>query len=82
MKRAKRFTIRRIALGLAVAAIAPATAQANPIDMTPDDLHYLHAQALADAQKRLDAADLRKAVAQQRSRPHRPRMYDSNIVPG
>lgn len=82
MKRAKRFTIRHIAIGLAVAAIAPATAQANPIDMTAEDLRYLHAQAVADANKRLAVADLRKAVAQQRSRPHRPRMYDSKIVPG
>ena len=53
MKRAKRFTIRRIALGLAVAAIAPATAQASPIDMTGEDFRYLHAQAVADAKKRV-----------------------------
>ena len=80
MKRAKRFTIRRIALGLAVAAIAPATAQANPIDMTGEDFRYLHAQAVADAKKRLAAADLRKAVSQQR--PRRPRIYDSRPVRG
>lgn len=82
MKSIKRFTIRRIALGLAVAAIAPATAQASPIDMTGEDFRYLHAQAVADAKTRVDAANLRKAAAQQRSRPHRPRMYDSKIVPG
>ena len=79
MKRAKRFTIRGIALGLAVAAIAPAAAQASPIDMTGEDFRYLHAQAVADAKKRVAANDVRKAVAQQRSRPHRPRMYDSKI---
>lgn len=67
---------------MAATTIAPATAQANPIDMTAEDLHYLHAQAVADANKRLAAADLRKAVAQQRSRPHRPRMYDSKIGRG
>jgi hypothetical protein len=71
-----------IAGAMAATTIAQATAQANPIDMTAEDLHYLHAQALADAKKRLAAANLRKAVAQQRSRPHRPRMYDSKIVPG
>jgi hypothetical protein len=80
MKRAKRFTIRRFALGLAVAAMAPATAQASPIDMTGEDFRYVHSLAMADAKKRVDAADLRKAAAQQRSR--RPRMYDSRIVPG
>ena len=52
MKRAKPFTIRRIALGLAVAAIAPATAQASPIDMTGEDFRYVHSQAVADAKKR------------------------------
>jgi hypothetical protein len=71
-----------IAGAMAATTVAPATAQANPIDMTAEDLHYLHAQALADAKQRLAAANLRKAVAQQGSRPHRPRMYDSKIVPG
>ena len=80
MKRAKRFTIRRIALGLAVAAIAPATAQASPIDMTGEDFRYIHSQALADAKKRVDVTDLRKAAAQQRSQ--RLRMHTSRIVPG
>ena len=32
MKRARRFTLRRIMLGLVVAAITPATAQARPAD--------------------------------------------------
>jgi hypothetical protein len=34
----------RIALALAVAAIAPATAQARPLDMTGDDARLIHAQ--------------------------------------
>ena len=60
--------------------IAPATAQASPIDMTGEDFRYLHAQAMADANKRLAAADLPKPVPQQRSR--RPRMYDGRMVAG
>jgi hypothetical protein len=78
MKRAKQFTIRGIALGLAVAAIAPATAQASPIDMTGEDFRYLHAQAVADANKRQAAADQRKAVS--KKPPRRPRIYDSRPV--
>jgi hypothetical protein len=73
-------TTHRIALALAVAAIAPATAQASPIDMTGEDFRYVHSQALANAKKRVDAADLRKGVAQQRSR--RPQVHASRIVPG
>jgi hypothetical protein len=69
-----------VAGAMAATPIAPATAQASPIDMTGEDFRYLHAQAVADAKKRLAVTDLRKAVAQQRSRP--PRMYDSRIVPG
>ena len=69
-----------VAGAIAGTPIAPATAQAGPIDMTGEDFRYLHAQAVADAKKRLAVTDLRKAVAQQRSRP--PRMYDSRIVPG
>ena len=80
MKRAKRFTIRRIALGLAVAAIVPATAQASPIVMTGEDFRYIHSQAVADAKKRVDVTELRKAAAQQRSQ--RPRTHTSRIVPG
>jgi hypothetical protein len=80
MKRAKQFTIRGILVGLAVAAIAPATAQASPIDMTGEDFQYLHAQAVAEAKKRLATADLRKAVSEQRSR--HPRIYDSRPVRG
>jgi hypothetical protein len=79
MKRARR-TIRRIALGLAVAAIAPATAQANPIDMTGEDFRYVHDQAVAAAKERAAAADSRKAVSQQR--PRRPRIYDSTPARG
>ena len=50
MKRTKRFTLRRIAVGLAVAAIAPAAAQARPMDMDGSDFRLLHAQAMAKAQ--------------------------------
>jgi hypothetical protein len=75
MKRAKQFIIRGIVLGLAVAAIAPATAQAMPVDMTGEDMRYLHAQAVAAANERQAAADARKAASQQR--PRRPRIYDS-----
>lgn len=77
MKR-RRFIIRQIALGLAVAAIAPATAQASPIDMTGEDFRHLHAQAVADAKKRVAADDARKVVGQ--PRPRRPRMYESRSV--
>ena len=50
MKRTKWFTLRRIAVGLAVAAIAPAAAQARPMDMDGSDFRLLHAQAMAKAQ--------------------------------
>ena len=79
MKRARPI-IRRIALGLAVAAIAPAAAQANPIDMTGEDFRYVHEQTVAAAKQRLAAADARKAVSQQR--PRRPRVYDSRPARG
>ena len=43
MTRTKRHTIRRIVLGLAVAAIfAPATAQARPMDLSGSDLRPIH----------------------------------------
>jgi hypothetical protein len=35
MKRTKRFNLRRIALGLAIAALIPATAQAKPVSNQP-----------------------------------------------
>jgi len=74
MKRIKRLII----LAVAVAAIAPATAQASPIDMTGEDFRYIHDQAVAEAKKRVAATDAQKAVSQQR--PRRPRMYDSQPV--
>jgi hypothetical protein len=74
MKRARPI-IRSFALGLAVAAIAPAAAQANPIDMTGEDFRYLHDQAVAAAKERPAAADPRKAESQQR--PRRPRIHNS-----
>jgi hypothetical protein len=79
MKRARPI-IRSIALGLAVAAIAPAAAQANPIDMTGEDFRYVHAQAVAAAKERPAAAHPQKAVSQQR--PRRPRIYDSTPARG
>jgi len=75
MKRIKRL----IVLAVAVAATAPATAQASPIDMTGEDFRYLHDQAVAEANARLAAAaDARRVVSQQR--PRRPRMYYSQPV--
>jgi hypothetical protein len=43
MTRSKRHSIRRIALGLAVAAVvAPATAQARPMDVSGSDSRAIH----------------------------------------
>ena len=42
MKRNKRTTIKRVALGLAVAAVIPATAQARPLDMSGTDARTIH----------------------------------------
>ena len=44
--RSKRLSLRRIALGLAVAAIVPATAQARPMDLSGSDARAIHAQAV------------------------------------
>jgi hypothetical protein len=46
MTRSKRHSLRRIALGLAVAAIVPATAQARPMDLTGGDSRAIHSQAV------------------------------------
>jgi hypothetical protein len=46
MTRSKRHSLRRIALGLAVAAIVPATAQARPMDLSGSDSRAIHAQAV------------------------------------
>jgi hypothetical protein len=46
MTRSKRHILRRIALGLAVAAIVPATAQARPLDLSGTDSRQIHAQAV------------------------------------
>jgi hypothetical protein len=40
-------SLRRIALGLAVAALVPATAQARPLDLDGTDLRVIHTQAVA-----------------------------------
>jgi hypothetical protein len=42
MKRSKQTRIRRIALGLAVAAVIPATAQARPLDVSGNDARAIH----------------------------------------
>ena len=39
--------LRRIALGLAVAALVPATAQARALDLDGTDLRVIHTQAVA-----------------------------------
>jgi hypothetical protein len=44
--RSKRPSLRRIALGLAVAAIVPATAQARPMDLSGSDSRAIHVQAI------------------------------------
>jgi hypothetical protein len=46
MTRSKRHTLRRIALGLAVAALVPATAQARPMDVSGTDARLIHEQAV------------------------------------
>jgi hypothetical protein len=46
MPRSKRRRIRRIVLGLAVAALIPATAQARPLDMSSEDARLIHQAAL------------------------------------
>ena len=58
MKRTKRHTIRRIALGLAVAAVVPATAQARPMDVSGSDLRAVHAEALANSQQRQSTVEI------------------------
>jgi hypothetical protein len=42
MKRSKHIRIRRIALGLAVAAVIPATAQARPLEVSGNDARAIH----------------------------------------
>ena len=46
MSRTKRHNLRRIVLGLAVAALFPATAQARPMDVTGTDARLIHEQAV------------------------------------
>ena len=59
MTRSKRHTLRRIALGLAVAAIVPATAQARPMDLSGSDSRAIHAQAVpVDSSTVVGAEDL------------------------
>jgi hypothetical protein len=59
MTRSKHHSLRRIALGLAVAALVPAAAQARPMDVTGEDARLIHAQALPrDASAVVGAEDL------------------------
>jgi hypothetical protein len=58
MMRTKRRLIRRLALGLAIAAIVPPIAQARPTDMSGTDLRSLHAKALAASQYRLGPGEI------------------------
>jgi uncharacterized membrane protein len=43
----KHNSIRRIALGLAVAAVVPATAQARPMDISGNDVRAIHQTAVS-----------------------------------
>jgi len=47
MNTSKRHSIRRIALGLAVAAVVPATAQARPLDLSGNDVRAIHQTAVS-----------------------------------
>jgi hypothetical protein len=62
MKRTKRTSIRRIALGLAVAAAIPASAQARPMDLSGGDARAIH-QAAASSSDRLYPGELPSVVA-------------------
>jgi hypothetical protein len=42
----KHHSLRGIALGLAIAALVPAGAQARPLDVTGEDARVIHGQAL------------------------------------
>ena len=67
MTRTKLRLIRRITLGLAIAAVVPAVAQARPVDMTGSDLRAIHAAALSSSQDKLAPArapDLRSLHAE------------------
>jgi len=46
MTRSKHHTLRRIVLGLAVAALVPATAQARPLDVSGTDARLIHEHAV------------------------------------
>jgi hypothetical protein len=63
MTRTKLRLVRRIALGLAIAAVVPTIAQARAVDMSGTDLRSLHAEALASSQSNL-AADVRALHAE------------------
>jgi hypothetical protein len=59
MTLSKHHSLRRIALGLVVAALVPAAAQARPLDVSGEDARVIHAQALPrDASAVVGAEDL------------------------
>jgi hypothetical protein len=58
MARRKRHWIRRIALGLAVAALAsPATAQSRPLDVSGDDARSIHLMSVRSEDLALSRSD-------------------------
>ena len=61
---------RRIALGLAVAAIAPAAAEADPIDMTGEDLR-MSMRRQWRPRRRSGSQSSRHAKAASQQRPRR-----------
>jgi hypothetical protein len=58
MTRSKRHNLRRIVLGLAVAALFPATAQARPLDVSGTDARLIHEQAIPTSSRVVGAEDL------------------------
>ena len=58
MTRSKRNTLRRIVLGLAVAAVLPATAQARPLDVSGTDARLIHEHAIPTSSRVVGAEDL------------------------
>lgn len=68
MKRTKRHGIRRIALGLAVAAVVPATAQARPLDISGSDVRAIQQASVSRVDSVVAGPDDR-AFSRQSSSP-------------
>ena len=76
MTRSNRHSIRRIALGLAVAAvITPATAQARPMDLRGSDVRALHDQSVSFSGSE-DVAFSRQSAGNPSVSAERGRGYD------